>query len=577
MSPAHTDERPTKKSRFESQKVNFHPELLKEQTVAKIHNAFKVSQPYLYCKIDQLMNDDLLRKVRAEILSNLHFTVKETDIYKVFQTGDLANLDGLPKDELAQLEHLFKLRNAIYSQEFRDFVSSVTDSGPLSGSKMDMSINSYNDSCHLLNHDDVIGTRRVSYILYLTDPEDPWDPKDGGALELYPVIQKGIPATEPTVIIPPQWNQLVMFTVQPGHSFHSVEEVVAENKPRLSISGWFHVPQQGEPGYSTDATDEDLAKSSLEQLQEEVDSSDKFTQYDAPLDDDATEGLEEADLLALAGWMHPQYLDMSMMEKMAERFLDESVIQCKEILNPEWTAKLQQAINQADKADGFGQGKMMPHGIGRRGRWTCQGPPHRQRYMVLDDKKTENDDNEDNDTSSALFSELEANFASEAFRHWLAVVTQLLPLGYRGQARRFRPGHDYTLATTNTRGQGVLDVTLCMAATGDRMKQALEDWESGEFGGYECYMAPHEEEEDAAVYKAADEEGALLTTPAGHNELSIVLRDEGVMRFIKYVSARAPGSRWDVAFEYDLPEDQHQDDDDDNEDDGEENEQDQDE
>ena len=39
--------------------------------------------------------------------------------------------------------------------------------------------------CHLLCHDDVIGTRRVSYIVYLTDPDDPWVKEDGGALELY--------------------------------------------------------------------------------------------------------------------------------------------------------------------------------------------------------------------------------------------------------------------------------------------------------------------------------------------------------------------------------------------------------
>jgi Rps23 Pro-64 3,4-dihydroxylase Tpa1-like proline 4-hydroxylase len=215
------------------------------------------------------MDDGLLRAVRKEILANLHFTIKETDIYKVWQTGDLANLDGLPQDELDKLSHLFTLRNALYSQEFRDFLSSVTNCGPLSGSKTDMSINSYNDGCHLLNHDDVIGTRRVSFILYLTDPDERWDPKDGGALELYPVIRKGIPATEPTVVIPPQWNQFVMFTVQPGHSFHSVEEVVAQQKPRLSISGWFHIPQKGEPGYNL-AVEDGQAKSSLEQLQEEV-------------------------------------------------------------------------------------------------------------------------------------------------------------------------------------------------------------------------------------------------------------------------------------------------------------------
>ena len=50
-----------------------------------------------------------------------------------------------------------------------------------------MSVNTYKKTCHLLNHDDVIGSRRVSYILYLPLPIDqPWQPEWGGALELYP-------------------------------------------------------------------------------------------------------------------------------------------------------------------------------------------------------------------------------------------------------------------------------------------------------------------------------------------------------------------------------------------------------
>jgi hypothetical protein len=64
-----------------------------------------------------------------------------------------------------------------------------------------------------------------------------------------------------------------------------------------------------------------------------------------------------------------------------------------------------------------------------------------------------------------LFAQLRANFESEAFRHWLSVLSQLLPSGYRVMARRFRSGHDFTLATANSRGQAVLDVTLCLATT----------------------------------------------------------------------------------------------------------------
>ncbi|ORE10214.1 hypothetical protein BCV72DRAFT_35530 [Rhizopus microsporus var. microsporus] len=506
-------------------------DLFTVESLTRLEKAYKESKPYLHCKIDQLCDNDLLLRVRKEILSSLHFTLKETDIYKVNQTGDLANLDGLPEAELKQLSSLFELRNALYSQDFRNFISHVTGCGPLSGSKMDMSINSYQTGCHLLNHDDVIGTRRVSYILYLTDPENPWKPEDGGALELYPVIKKGIPASEPTVTIPPQWNQFVMFTVQPGHSFHSVEEVIGTGN-RLSISGWFHIPQEGEIGYK-EPSNEGEAKSSLEQLQE--DSSDNFTKYPVK-EEEETVGLTEDVLTELAEWINPHYLDLKMIHKLSETFLDESAVQCKKFLNETLLEKLERITQQYDEEDKLATGKdgIASHGTGVREGWVVQGPPHRSRFMVSTGK-------------DELFQYLATKFESEAFRQWLNAIVQIMPVGYRGQIRRFRPGHDYTLATTNTRGQGVLDVTFCHVSK-------PEFWEDGDIGGYECYMAAHDGEEDPATYKAADEDGELLSLAAGKNELSIVLRDQGVMRFIKYVSAKAPGSRWDAAYEYDLPE-----------------------
>lgn len=40
-------------------------------------------------------------------------------------------------------------------------VAEVTGAGPLSGSRIDLSINAYAHTGHLLCHDDVIGTRKV--------------------------------------------------------------------------------------------------------------------------------------------------------------------------------------------------------------------------------------------------------------------------------------------------------------------------------------------------------------------------------------------------------------------------------
>lgn len=93
---------------------------------------------------------------------------------KISQTGDLTNLSGLPDAELAVLPTLLRLRNALYSETFRSFVQGVTGCGPLSGIKTDMSCAEYGEGSYLLNHDDVIGTRRISFILYLVADDPEW-------------------------------------------------------------------------------------------------------------------------------------------------------------------------------------------------------------------------------------------------------------------------------------------------------------------------------------------------------------------------------------------------------------------
>ena len=107
---------------------------------------------------------------------------------------------------------------------FCRLVRDATGCGELTD-KTDCSCNVYAKGGHLLCHDDVIGTRCVSYIIYLTDPDDKWTAADGGALELYP-LSEGKPHTPdvtPTVLHLPLWNTMAMFTVQPGRSFHSVQ------------------------------------------------------------------------------------------------------------------------------------------------------------------------------------------------------------------------------------------------------------------------------------------------------------------------------------------------------------------
>lgn len=118
-----------------------------------------------------MCDPDRLRLIREEVITGLHATYKETDIYKLFQTGDLANMMRLDAETLyTKLPHLESLRRAIYGEEFRAYIRQVTGCPPLTD-RTDLSCNIYTRGCHLLCHDDVIGTRAVSFIIYLTDPD----------------------------------------------------------------------------------------------------------------------------------------------------------------------------------------------------------------------------------------------------------------------------------------------------------------------------------------------------------------------------------------------------------------------
>ncbi|CAK5263102.1 unnamed protein product, partial [Mycena citricolor] len=541
---------------------------------------------------------------------------------QVNQTGDLASLNFLTSSQISLLPNLLALRDALYSPKFREFLRAVTGCGPLSGTKRDMSVNSYTRGCHLLNHDDVIGSRRVSYILYMPLPHFQYWQKDwGGALELYATVVgpdgEREPVCMPSKSIPPSWNQFIFFEVQPGESFHSVEEVVVggegeDGRARLSISGWFHAAQEGEDGHVPEPA-EGVPKSSREQL---AMSSTAFKEY--PTDLEPEEALSEEHTAFLSEFLNPVYLQPRTMKALAARFVEESSLELHSFLSNDLAHALGPRLRELDAADGLGPdrlGKVPPHESGTKGAWDIRGPPHKWRYCTLRPHDalapvqavTPLAAGSSDDILRAVQDEL---FSSPAFRAWIAIVSRLLPTRYAVEARRFRPGLDYTLATSEEK-EARLDVVLGLTpevlqedagpdpAGKKRTRKTREvkprGWQAAEWGGWECYMAPHNEEDDPAVYRAGtikkpasanadtnghangnediedgdsdgeaegresmevdgeeEEDSTLLTVQPGYNRLLLVLRDERVMRFVKYVSALAEGSRWDVCGEYEV-------------------------
>jgi len=69
---------------------HFAPEVLDHDVVQRLHSSYLASKPFKYAVIERLFQDELLKAVKDECLSELSFQEKETDIYKVF--SDLSSL-----------------------------------------------------------------------------------------------------------------------------------------------------------------------------------------------------------------------------------------------------------------------------------------------------------------------------------------------------------------------------------------------------------------------------------------------------------------------------------------------------
>lgn len=61
----------------------FDPNVIDTQNIQEQHSAYEESTPYKHAVIPRLFQEDLLVGVKDECITQLNFTQKETDIYKV--------------------------------------------------------------------------------------------------------------------------------------------------------------------------------------------------------------------------------------------------------------------------------------------------------------------------------------------------------------------------------------------------------------------------------------------------------------------------------------------------------------
>lgn len=505
----------TPTSSEDGHKTAFRKDLFDPQTRKSFRTSYEQSGPYPHAVVPSLIQEDLLRSVRSEITTHIHFTLKETDIYRIHQSGDLANLSNLDADALKHLPSLVQLRDALYSAEFRDWVSHVTGAGKVSGIKTDMAVNVYTPGSYLLCHDDVIGSRRVSYILYLTDPDHPWQPEWGGGLRLFPTEPKKnkageeiqVPLAEHSLNIPPSFGQLSFFAVRPGESYHDVEEVYHPATPevdggriRMAISGWFHIPQEGEDGFELGIEQAQAQRSSLAQLKGAANEFDEpqltFRHFDEPRrvmdshasrheldpgDDQDTHDdvLTEQDLTFLLHYISPSFLTPDMIGEFREFFEDSSSLELEQFFNTKFAAELKTYISSVEEKGSENKSvSARSDSKAHPSNWSIARPPHKHRYAYLQGSEALH---KANTPISRILTDL---LHSHAFKKWLALVTGIKTRSLIRQnaiARRFRRGKDYALANPYSGEQPQLEFTISI--TPSEGWDAKDDDEEEEDGG----------------------------------------------------------------------------------------------
>lgn len=566
---------------------------LPHEDIADLKMKYNHSSPFPYGHIPEIFKADFLEQVIEEIKDNSVVNFKESDLFKVFQSIDLANLTG----KSAKMPAVMTLRTILYSEEWRSWMESMNDleNGTLSD-QVDCACNCHMAGCHLLCHDDAIRTRKISYILYLTEADPPWNAAEGGALELYDSdvvdgnkngASRRIPKAVPCKSLLPTFNHMIFFVVEPGYSFHAVQEVLGD-RPRLSLQGWYHAAEA--PSNMKDATLQRLISKQDQAAAREEDTEGEY----APLQFDSDimrvhNILSKADRTFLGDFINDTYLKDDAIADIRQRFELESSVQLRNFLTDSWVEKLKASSAEADESRDIGVDPTSPvyYELGVSESWAIVGPAHKQRFLDYTPPSpniaSSAEANSALDTMGSSLHIIRSKLlCSPSFGRFLGQLASLgVPTAHRGKVRRFRPGRDYTVAHYGLLTESsVLDATLCfvagkgeerseMRADGEDfiddladMDDADELWQSGECGGFECYIAADDEsEEGAADEYNQDDDTELLSVSASNNTLSLVFRDPGTMRFIKYVGSKAPSSRWDIAMEYEVPADHDQNDD----------------
>lgn len=154
----------------------------------------------------------------------------------------------------------------------------------------------------------------------------------------------------------------------------------------------------------------------------------------------------------LAPYFHPQYLQSKTLAVLSQQFAEASVLMLEKFLHADLASALETALATKDTSDGLdfasrstqGAKKIPDMRVGHDvDGWEVIGPSTRQRYLALDPASPAPAPDSPTATIHKLLTEV---LPSDAFRSWLGLITSYIPIAHKLEARRFRPGLDYTLA-----------------------------------------------------------------------------------------------------------------------------------
>ncbi|RKP23180.1 Oxoglutarate and iron-dependent oxygenase degradation C-term-domain-containing protein [Syncephalis pseudoplumigaleata] len=438
---------------------------------------FPVLQLPRFFASSDVFADALQSEIRAVPLQH-----RSNDLFDFYQSWDAQALDGV---------HIQGLRRAMASPPILRFIETVLGVDGLMAGRVDLAAQRYERGGYLLCHDDDIKeeveagvARRVAFVYYLVDAA--WSAEDGGALALFDTVD-GQPGRIVRRLVPER-GALVLFRVGET-SWHQVEEVRARlaGRARWSVTGWLYGPP--------------------------------------PLLDGMVPQFHSLrPKMPLADWICADYLTDAAKTRISEQFINESMVQLQEFLRGDVRDKLAGAMRLLRRYHSAHGDTVLA--------WQTNGPASLRRYaqwhtaMTIEDASIAE--------AAQLLNDFDAFLQSEALAHYLQHVTGLSMVdiaasGVFGQLRRVVHG-DYTLLRDDWREPSGLDVLLHILTTPDEAKATGDD----------AVAWPDTTAEDGASWQGAyhyinEEDGDLLATltPAD-NALTLVYRDEGVARFLKY-------------------------------------------